>query len=149
MGNIVPRAGPEPTSLAFRAIAPHMLDDVTTLPTPTCLCTSLPQRSVWTNYTCLTVIINLLMLTITYTQAMVSHKHTQGRFNEHTVHSLYRILVTAPVLWLWRKWGNIVPRARLRSTSLVFWASFLPLTPCRFPDVITIPTPVCLCSCLP
>ena len=38
---IVPTAEIKPTSLAFRAsvltISPHMLPDVTTLPTPTCL----------------------------------------------------------------------------------------------------------------
>ena len=54
MGNIVPGAGIKPTSLTFRArvlpstITPHRLPDVTTMPTPTCLCDSLPQRSVQT-----------------------------------------------------------------------------------------------------
>ena len=42
MGNIVPTAGFEPTSLAFQAIvlsiAQARLSDVTSLPTPTCLC---------------------------------------------------------------------------------------------------------------
>ena len=50
MGNIVPRTGSEPTSHAFQAsvltITPHSLLDVTTLSTPTCLCGSLPLRSV-------------------------------------------------------------------------------------------------------
>ena len=50
MGNIVHRAGIEPTSLAFRAsVLPlhHVgYPDVTTIPTPTCLCGPLPQRSV-------------------------------------------------------------------------------------------------------
>ena len=45
MGNIVPRAGFEPTHLAFRAsaltIKPSRLPDVITLPTSTCLCHSL------------------------------------------------------------------------------------------------------------
>ena len=49
MGNIVPRAGLEPTSLAFRASVPPLhhvgFPGVTTTPTPTCLCSSLPQRS--------------------------------------------------------------------------------------------------------
>ena len=42
MRNIVPRVGIEPVFLAFPAsvlpITPHMLPDVTTMPTPTCLC---------------------------------------------------------------------------------------------------------------
>ena len=38
---------------------------------------------------------SLLMLTITYIQAMALHiQHTQGRFNNHTAGSLYRIMVT-------------------------------------------------------
>ena len=49
IGNIVPRVGLEPTSLAFQAsVLPlhHVVfSDVTTMPTPTCLCGSLPQVS--------------------------------------------------------------------------------------------------------
>ena len=55
MGNIVPRVGIEPTSLAFRTsvlnITSPRLPDVTTLPMPTCLpvyLPSLPERSVQT-----------------------------------------------------------------------------------------------------
>ena len=52
IGNIVPRAGIERTSRAFQAssltITPPRLPDVTTMPTPTCLCSSLPQRAVQT-----------------------------------------------------------------------------------------------------
>ena len=52
MGNTVPRAGFKPTSLAFRAsVLPlhHVgFPNVTTIPTPTCLCSFLPQRSVQT-----------------------------------------------------------------------------------------------------
>ena len=52
MGNIVARAALEPTPLAFQAnVLPfHHVDfpDVTTIPTPTCLCSSLPQKSVQT-----------------------------------------------------------------------------------------------------
>ena len=48
IGNIFPRAGIEVTSLGFWAmvltITPQRFPDV--LPTPTCLCGSLPQRSV-------------------------------------------------------------------------------------------------------
>ena len=51
-GNIVPTAGIEPTSLAFYAsvltITPPSLADVNTLQTHTCLCGSMPDRSVQT-----------------------------------------------------------------------------------------------------
>ena len=50
MGNIVPKAGIAPTSLAILGqrdrITPCRLPDVTTIPTPSCVCSSLPQRSV-------------------------------------------------------------------------------------------------------
>ena len=45
MGNIVLIAGLEPTSLPFWTCVLH---HVTTIPTPTCLCSSLPQRPVHT-----------------------------------------------------------------------------------------------------
>ena len=52
MENIVPRAGIEPISQAFRASVLPMhhvgFPDVNTIPMPTCLCSSLPQRSVQT-----------------------------------------------------------------------------------------------------
>ena len=52
IGNSVPRTGLVPIYLAFRAsVLPlHHIDfpGVTTIPTPTCLCSSLPQRSVQT-----------------------------------------------------------------------------------------------------
>ena len=43
MGNIVPSAGIEPTSLAFWTNVQPLHPTVTTMPTPTCLCSSLPQ----------------------------------------------------------------------------------------------------------
>ena len=53
MGNTVPRAGLKPTSLAFRAgvLSFHHIafSDVITTPTPKCLYSSLPQRSVQTS----------------------------------------------------------------------------------------------------
>ena len=53
-GNIVPRAGIKPKSLAFQAsVLPlhHIgFPEVTTIPTPTYLCGSLPQRSVQIHY---------------------------------------------------------------------------------------------------
>ena len=52
VGNSVPRAGIEPILLAFQAsvlpITPPRLSDVSTLSTPTCLCGTMPQRSVQT-----------------------------------------------------------------------------------------------------
>ena len=52
MANTAPLAGIEPTSLAFWAsvltIKPRRFPYVTTLPAPTCLCGSLPERSVQT-----------------------------------------------------------------------------------------------------
>ena len=48
MGNTVPRAGLKPTSLAFQAsvISLHHVGfpDILTIPTPTCLYSSSPQR---------------------------------------------------------------------------------------------------------
>ena len=87
MGNNVPRAGLKPTSLAFWAsVLPlHHVDSLMSPLSPhppvyaaQCLrgqCRLLhssPQM------------VNLLMLTITYIQAMALDIHTQGRFNDHT-----------------------------------------------------------------
>ena len=50
IGNIVPRVGIKHTSVAFQVrvltITPPRFPYVTTVPTPTCLCSSLPERSV-------------------------------------------------------------------------------------------------------
>ena len=72
-------------------------------------------------------IVSLVMLTITYIQAMALHIHTQGRFNNQTTCSLYRIMVTATSVMGMRKMGNIVPRAGLKPIVLAFQASVLPL----------------------
>ena len=52
MGYIAPRVGPELTSFAFytgvTTVTTPRLPDAITLPTPTCLCGSLPERSVQT-----------------------------------------------------------------------------------------------------
>ena len=57
MENIVPRAQIEPTPLAFwvnmLTVLPPRLPEVIILPTPTCLCGSLPERSGQTFYPCL------------------------------------------------------------------------------------------------
>ena len=72
-------------------------------------------------------IVSLLMLTSTYIQAMTLRIHTQGRINNHTAHGLYRIMVTATSVEVVMKMGNIVPQVGIKHTSLVFWASVLPL----------------------
>ena len=53
--------------------------------------------------------------------------HTQSTFNNHPAHSLYGIIVMATSVMGVTKMGNIVPRAVIEPTSLVFWASVLPL----------------------
>ena len=62
-----------------------------------------------------------------YIQAVALHIHTQGRFKNHTAHSLYRIMVTATGVMGVMKVGNIVPRVGLKPTSPAFWVSVLPL----------------------
>ena len=79
-----------------------------TLSMSTCLHGSLSERSV--HYTCMElyaktkmVCINKshtnLMLTVTYLYEIHLHIHTQGTFNHHTVHKLYRIQGKEPVSW--------------------------------------------------
>ena len=57
MGNTEPRVGLKPTSLAFPAsvLTLHHIafPDVTTIPTPTCLCSSPPQEVRPDHYTCM------------------------------------------------------------------------------------------------
>ena len=47
-------------------------------------------------------------------------------FNNHAVHSLYRIMVTVTSVVGMMKMGNIVPRVGMDLTSLAFQASVLP-----------------------
>ena len=67
------------------------------------------------------------MLTITYIQAAHLHAymHTQGWFDNDTVHSLYRIMVTGTGVMRVIKMGNIASRAGFEPTFLAFWASVL------------------------
>ena len=58
-------------------------------------------------------IVSIKILTIRLTQAVTVHIHTQGRFNNDTAHSVYRIMVTATSVMGMMKMGNIVPRARI------------------------------------
>ena len=69
--------------------------------------------------------------------------HTQGAFNNHASCSLYRMMVTAPRVMSMMKMGSIVPRAGIKSTSLAFQASVLPL----LHHIGSLMTP--LCSRLP
>ena len=88
----------------------------------------------------------LLMHTL---QAMAIHIHRQGRFNNHTVHSLYRIMVTISSVVGVMIMGNILLGVGIRPISLVFRVSVLSLHHVGFPDVTNIPTPTCLYSSLP
>ena len=80
-------------------------------------------------YTCPPGIVSRLMLTITYKQAMALHIYidTEGRFNNHTAHCLYRIMVTTASAVGVMKMGKIVARVGIEPTSLAFRASVLPL----------------------
>ena len=71
---------------------------------------------------------------------------TQDTFNNHTVRSLYRILLLETSVMGVMKMGNIVLRAGIECTSLAFWANVLTITPHRLPDVTT--TPVYAAPCL-
>ena len=80
-------------------------------------------------YTHLPGIVSLLMLTIqTYGQSpyIYIYIYTQGRFNNYTVHILYRIIITATSVVGVMKMGNVVSRAGIEPTSMAFWASVLP-----------------------
>ena len=107
-------------------------------------------------------IVSLLILTITYMRAInslyiyiytgyiyilyIAYIYTQGEFNSHTTHSLFRILVTEASVVGVMKMGNIVPRAGIEPTSLVFPASVLLL---HHIGSGMSPPPTCLGSFLP
>ena len=55
-------------------------------------------------------IVSLLMLTITYIPPMTLHFHIQGKFNDHTECSLYRIHGHSTSVMAVMKMGNIVPK---------------------------------------
>ena len=134
MGNLVPRQGISGILDQCATIIPHRLPDVITLPMPTCLFGSLSERSVQ-----ITTPIPLELLTITYIQVMALHIQTQGRFNNYTAHSVYRIMVKTTGVMGAMQMGNIVPRVGIEPTPLAFHASVLPCSiPCRLPDVTTI-----------
>ena len=73
---------------------------------------------------------------------MALHTHRQGGFNNHTMHSLYTIIIMAATVMGMMKMGNIAPRLGLKPTSLVFQAIVFPL---HLVGSLTSP----LYSCLP
>ena len=52
--------------------------------------------------------------------------YTQGTFNNHAAHSLYRIMLKATSVMGVMKMGNSVLRAGIKPTSLAFGATVLP-----------------------
>ena len=154
MTHIVPTAGIIPTSLAFWAsVLPyHHIGSLMSLLYPHNTHLSMQFLALKVSgdyYTYPPGIVHILMLTITYIQVIALHIHTQDRFNNHTLHSLYRIMVMATNDVGVMKMGNSVSRAGIKPISLVFWAMVLPFTQHRLPDVTSIPMPTCLCSSLP
>ena len=76
---------------------------------------------------------------------MALHIHGQGRFNNHTAHSLYRIMVMATSVIGVMKMGNTMPSVGIEPTSLALWDSVLTIRPPRLPAVTTLPTSTCVC----
>ena len=117
MENVVPRAGTEPSGLIFwvsvQTISPGRLPDITILPTPTWLCSSLLETSVQTT----TLVPQELKAfwCIQLHKAVSANTYTQGRFNNH-LHCLCRILVMEPVSVGLMKRGNIVTKAGVEPT---------------------------------
>ena len=76
---------------------------------------------------------------------MAIYIHIQGMFNNHTAHSLYRIMVMAISVMEVMKMGNIAPRARFIPTHLAILVASMPtITLPRFPDAIILTTPTCV-----
>ena len=133
MGNIVPRAGREPTSLAFRAsVLPS--HHVGSLMSPLYL-----RLTVFVDL-CLRGQCSLLHAfpwnyksfhadNYKHTGNGLTYIHLQGTFTNHTAHNLYRIMVMATSVTGVPKMGNILHRAGLESAYLVsHWqASVLPI----------------------
>ena len=113
MGHTVPRTGIEPTSVAFRAsvltITPGRIPDITTTTASTGLrgqCILLPS-SPWNCKYFNAYNYRHTGIGLTYT--------SQGRFNNHTAHSVYRIMLLATSVMSVMKMG--MPRAGIESTS--------------------------------
>ena len=149
MGDIVPRVGIEPTSLAFQAsVLPlHHIGSLMSplFPRPHAhLCRRSQCRLLHSSpWNCK----SFNAFNYIYSSNDI-HLHTQGRFNNHTEYSLYRIMVmTTSVVGL-MKMGNIVPRAGTEPTSGIV-GQCATIAPYMLLDVSTVPTPTCLCSSLP
>ena len=116
MGIIVPRAGIEPTSMAFRAsVLPlHHTGSVMSQlnPHPAVLKRLFASEVSADCYTRPARIVSLLTLTITCIQSMTLH----GRLNNETANSLYRIMVIAPSVLGVMKMGNTVQVCRYYTT---------------------------------
>ena len=67
------------------------------------------------------------------------HIHNQGMVNNHTVHTLYRIMVTVNNVIGGMKMGNIF--TRIEPIYLTFWANLLTIILHKLPDVPTVPMP--------
>ena len=93
---------------------------VAPIPTPTCLCSSLPQVSI-DYYTRPPRIVSLLILTVIYIQAMALHIYIH-RVGSTTIQ---RIACTGslsqqPVSWVWWKWEIL---CRERESNPHLWHS--------------------------
>ena len=138
-GNIVPRAGIKPTSLAFQAsVLP--LFHIGSLISP--LYPNLPVYAA----PCLRGQCRILHLSPwncksfnAYNYIHTSNGLTQSRINNHTAH---RSWSWQPVSRVWQKWEILCLEWELDQH---LWHS----RPHRLHDVTTIPTPTCLCSSLP
>ena len=128
MGNTVPRAWLEPTSLIFwTSVLP--LHHIGSLISPL-----YPQSYVYAA-TCLrgqcriqhSSLWNCKSFTAyNYIHTCNNLTYTQVRFDNHTVNSLYMIHVTVIRVVGVLKMGNTVPRVGLKPTSLIFQVSVLP-----------------------
>ena len=148
IGNIVPTAGIEPPFWAIvLTITPPRLADVINSPMSTCQCSSLRREVSADYYTSPPEIVSHLMLTITYILPLTLHIHTQA--TNHTAHSLYRILVTAPQLWVWWKCELLYQERESSPHHLHSRPVCYTITPPRVSDATTSPTSLWLCSSLP
>ena len=80
---------------------------------------------------------------------MTVHIPKQSRFNNYSVDSLYRVMVTETSVVGVMKMGKSVPRAENKPISLALQARMLTITPNSLPDVTILPTPTYLYSFLP
>ena len=82
-------------------------------------------------------------------QAVSLHIHRLGSTTNHTVRSLYGILIMTPVSWGVMEIGTIAPRVGIKPTFLLLWATVLTITSPRLPDITMLHTPTCLFGSMP